>query len=106
MTADLARQGVAIIQLDRNDPEALPRALAEGADAIIDTVAFDETHARQLLALQDRIGSLVVVSSSSIYCDHRGRTLDEARQNGFPDFAEPIRETQSTVTAGPRTSPR
>lgn len=103
VTADLVRQGVTITQLDRNDPEALSRALAEGADAIIDTVAFDETHAKQLLALQDRISSLVVVSSSSIYCDHRGRTLDEARQNGFPDFSEAIRETQSTVPAGPQT---
>lgn len=103
VTADLARQGATIVQLDRNAPEELPRALAEGADAVIDIVAFDENHAGQLLALQDRIGALVVISSSSVYCDRLGRTLDEARRNGFPDFPEPIRETQSTVVAGPQT---
>lgn len=30
-------------------------------------------------------GTFVVISSSSVYRDALGRTLDEAMQNGFPD---------------------
>ncbi len=43
------------------------------------------------------------ISSASVYCDDRARTLDEARQNGFPEFSEPIREIQATVDPGPET---
>ena len=43
----------------------------------------------------------VVISSSSVYRDEKGRTLDEAEKNGFPDLPEPIQETQPTVAPGP-----
>jgi nucleoside-diphosphate-sugar epimerase len=48
-------------------------------------------------------GAFVVISSASIYRDVTGRTLDEARQNGFPDMPNPIPETQPTVDPGPTT---
>jgi nucleoside-diphosphate-sugar epimerase len=101
--ADLAGRGVAVVLLDRDDTAALSRALVPRADVLIDAVAFDAGHAQQLLALQDRVGALAVISSSSVYCDAAGRSLDEAGQNGFPDFPEPIRETQATVAPGTRT---
>ncbi|MXP27406.1 reductase [Porphyrobacter algicida] len=71
------------------------------ADVIVDTIAFDaEDIARYD---PDRVGRLITVSSASVYCDEKGRTLDEAAGNGFPEFAAPRLETDPTVAAGPAT---
>jgi nucleoside-diphosphate-sugar epimerase len=99
---DLAAQ-VETVALDREAPGALAGALAGGADALIDTVAYDEGHARQLLEVEADVGSFVVISSGSVYRDAEGRTLDEARQTGFPRFPVPIGEDQPTVEPGPAT---
>lgn len=46
----------------------------------------------------------MVISSSSVYQDKSGRTLDEAAATaGFPDLPDPISETQQTVSPGPAT---
>ena len=94
---------LAWLVFDRDEPGALARLTARGFDAVIDTVAFDDRHAGQLLEIQDDVGAFVVVSSASVYCDDRGRSLDEARGGGFPYLPEPIAETQATVTPGPET---
>ena len=91
--------GVVPITLDREDTAALRAALAGGFDAVIDTVAYTSAHARQWLDLQNRIGALAVISTGSVYADDQGRTLDEARETGFPVFPVPIPESQ------PRTAP-
>jgi len=88
------------IKLDREAPGALAHAVSSGFDALIDTVAYDEGHARQLLEAQGDVGALVVISSGSVYRDEAGRTLDESRQNGFPQFPVPITEDQPTVAPG------
>jgi nucleoside-diphosphate-sugar epimerase len=98
-----AVDGVESFRLDRDEPGALARAIGPGVDALIDTVAFDEGHARQLLDLQANVGALVVISSASVYRDDAGRTLDEARETGFPHFPVPIGEDQPTVAPGPAT---
>ncbi|MEL6877223.1 MAG: reductase [Pseudomonadota bacterium] len=74
---------------------------APEADVVLDTIAFDEDD----IARYDpeKIGRLIVISSASVYCDDQGRTLDEAAQNGFPEFDGPITEDQSTVAPGPET---
>jgi nucleoside-diphosphate-sugar epimerase len=100
---ELAERGAKVVTLDRETPDELARALGSGADALIDIVAFGPSHSRQLLDIQRSIGAFVVVSSSSVYRDDKGRTLDEAAQNGFPDLPEPIQETQPTVAPGPAT---
>jgi len=100
---DLLECGATSVKLDRRSPGALARALGPGADALIDVIGFDDRDARQLLALQNDVGAFVVVSSSSVYRDAEGRTLDEAEENGFPRLPEPIPETQTTVAPGPKT---
>jgi nucleoside-diphosphate-sugar epimerase len=94
---DLVEAGVRPIALDRNEADAIARAVGGGVDALVDTVAFDEHDGQQLLEVQDRVGAMVVISSASVYCDAKGRTLDEAAQTGFPDFPDPIDEDQRTV---------
>ena len=71
-----------VVTLDRDMPGALAAALGEGADVVIDTVAFDAAHGGQLLDLQGNVGSFVVISSISVYCDAQGRTTPEANPNG------------------------
>jgi nucleoside-diphosphate-sugar epimerase len=99
--AELAERGAGVVVLERGNPGDLPRALGAGADALIDTTAYDAGHARQLIAVQDSVGSFVVISSASVYRDGLGRTLDEAPQNGFPELPDPIPETHPTVDPGP-----
>ena len=92
------------MRVDRNEAGALDTALGDGADVLVDIVAFEPEHARQLLALGDRAGSVIVVSTGSVYADDQGRTLDEAQStDDFPDFPGPIREGQRTVPAGDET---
>jgi nucleoside-diphosphate-sugar epimerase len=91
------------VAIDRDEPGALMAALAGGVDALIDTVAFTEDHARQLLDLEGDAGALVVISTGSVCCDADGRTLDEAATGGFPHFPVPITEDQPTTPPGPAT---
>jgi nucleoside-diphosphate-sugar epimerase len=100
---DLAALGASFVALDRESPGELARVLGDGADALIDITAYDAGHARQLLDVQGSVGALVVISSSSVYRDDAGRTLDEAAQNGFPELPHPIAETQPTVAPGDAT---
>ena len=96
----------------RNKPSWLPgdftfehyelgKAPAPTADVVIDTIAYDEED----VARYDpgKVGRLIVISSASVYCDDAGRTLDEAAQNGFPEFNGPITESQQTIAPGPAT---
>ena len=74
---------------------------APETEVVFDTIAFDAKDVERYDP--DRVGRLILVSSASVYCDAGGRTLDEAAQNGFPQFDGAIAETQATVPAGPET---
>lgn len=96
------RQSIDEHYLDRLDTSALADVVGGGADALIDTVGFEPEDARQLLSLGSRLACIVTISSASVYCDEAGRSLDEG-DAGFPDFAQPISESQSTVAPGTST---
>jgi len=103
LPAEIESLGARPVTLDREQPGAVARAVGAGVDALIDTVAYDESHAAQLLAIEGDVGALVVVSSASVYRDAKGRTIDEAAQHGFPALPVPIGEDQPTVAAGSKT---
>ncbi|MEV7277828.1 NAD-dependent epimerase/dehydratase family protein [Streptomyces sp. NPDC093111] len=87
--------------VDRTEEGALAAALGEGTDVLVDVVAFDAGHGRQLTGLADRIGSAVVISSAAVYQDARGRNFDtQDEPDGFPDYPLPIPETLGTVAPG------
>lgn len=69
-------------------------------DAVFDPTCYQPSDAADLLSARDHFHSLVVVSSSSVYADPCGRTLDEAVKNGFPIFEGPISEDNATVSPG------
>ena len=96
----LVELDVTTVRLDRDDTASL-LALADGHDLVLDAVAYDPKHADQLARLAGRIGSLVVISTGSVYRDAEGRNLDTAVDaDAFPRFPDPIDESQPTVTEG------
>lgn len=98
--ASRGQRDAADLVLDRQHGlDAIPEC-----DTLVDVVAFDERHAGQLRALAGRVGSLVVISSASVYADEAGRSLDAAQdEESFPRLPVPIPETQRTVAPGGET---
>lgn len=93
-----------VVTLDRNDDDELAAALAEGMDVLVDTIPYRARDGSQLVAMKDRVGSLIAISTVSVYSDDDQRSLDEARSDeDFPDFPDPILETQVTVRPGDET---
>lgn len=94
------------VTLDREDTAAL-RAAARGADIVIDTVPYTEAHADQLAELDD-VGSVIAISTGSVYLGQNGSYFDVATSDSdFPDFPLPITEDCPTIdndraTYGPR----
>ncbi|MEV6833442.1 NAD(P)-dependent oxidoreductase [Streptomyces sp. NPDC051133] len=94
-------EGVRTVRLDRADDAALAALVGDGCDLLLDVVAYDAAHARQLTALADRVGSAVVVSSVAVYEDDRGRGFDtQGGPDGFPAYPVPVPETQPTAAPG------
>jgi nucleoside-diphosphate-sugar epimerase len=98
--APLARETL----VDRADDAALREALGDGVDVVVDVWGFTARDAAQLVALSDLIGSVVSVSSASVYVDAEGRTLDEAADlDSYPRLPVPIPEDTPTVGPGDAT---
>ncbi len=87
---------VASIRFDRDDTAAL-LAAARGNDLVLDAVAYDTTHADQLAQLAGDVGSLVVISTGSVYLGRNGGYLDVATDDDFPSYPVPLRETDPVV---------
>jgi nucleoside-diphosphate-sugar epimerase len=94
----LEELGVRAVQADRSDDAQLKAAIGEGADVVVDMIAYGREHAEQLNDLAGLAGSLVVISSASVYADDEGRALDG--ESELPHFPVPIPETQPTAEPG------
>jgi nucleoside-diphosphate-sugar epimerase len=97
----LAELGVRAVSADREDDGQLWAALGAGADVVLDTVAFTREHGEQLNGLAGLAGSLVVISSASVYADEEGRALDGEGEP--PTLPVPIPEAQRTAEPGDAT---
>jgi nucleoside-diphosphate-sugar epimerase len=94
---ELAELDVTSIRLDRDDTDTL-LARARGHDLVLDTVAYTPEHADQLGRLAGDVGSLVVISTGSVYVGANGGYLDVVTgPDDFPDYPLPVRETDATV---------
>jgi nucleoside-diphosphate-sugar epimerase len=97
----LAELGVETVVADREDDAQLRAALAGGAEVLFDSMAFGREHGEQLNGLEGLVGSLVVISSASVYADDEGRALDG--EGDPPVMPVPILETQRTAEPGDAT---
>jgi nucleoside-diphosphate-sugar epimerase len=92
-----------VFDREAGEPEAHIGALAsvvpDGADVVVDVMAFNARHAAQLIALGERIGSAIVLSTLSVYSDAKGRSLEGAGDDEatFPEWPVPIREDWTTL---------
>ncbi|MBZ9795575.1 NAD-dependent epimerase/dehydratase family protein [Mesorhizobium sp. ES1-4] len=101
--AHLLQRGLHVMKGTNDSFAGIIRSLRFPVDTAFVPTAYDELDARDLLSARERVGSLVVVSSSSVYADSEGRSLDEAGDTGFPVFDGPISEETRTVEPGQQT---
>jgi nucleoside-diphosphate-sugar epimerase len=98
----LEELGVEAVAADREDAGQLRAAVGSGADVVYDSVAMHRAHGEQLNALDGFVGSLVVISTASVYADEEGRAFD-GEGGEPPQLPVPILETQPTAEPGPAT---
>jgi nucleoside-diphosphate-sugar epimerase len=96
-----ATPGIHWSALARDQVSDLAGVVKPGTDLVVDVVAFTPAHAEQLLALGDRIGAAVVLSTMSVYTDPEGRSLDEATDEAsFPAWPVPVPEDWPVLPPG------
>lgn len=98
----LAELGVEAVAADRDDDAQLRAAIGAGADVVYDSVAMHRAHGEQLNRLEGLVGSLVVISTASVYADDEGRAFD-GEGGDLPQLPVPIPETQPTAEPGDAT---
>jgi nucleoside-diphosphate-sugar epimerase len=98
----LAGLGIESVAADREDDAQLRAALGSGADVVYDSVAMHRAHGEQLNGLEGLVGSLVVISTASVYADDEGRAFD-GEGGDPPRLPVPILETQPTAEPGDAT---
>ena len=94
--------GVRWSVLARDEAGSLNDVVAPGTDVVVDITSFTRAHAEQLVALGDRVGSAIVISTLSVYSDPAGRSLEEAKDEAsFPERPVPLPEgTRPTLAPG------
>lgn len=92
------------VAVDRRVPGALEAAIPRFVDVLVDLIPYTAADAEQINRMAARVGSVVAISTASVYADERGRTLDEARDlAGFPALPVPIPERHRTSEPGDAT---
>jgi nucleoside-diphosphate-sugar epimerase len=89
--------GTAMSIVDCTVPGALQAAVGNGVDLLVLGTGFA---AREVIALGDRIGAVVALSSASLYVDGSGRAMGGGDPESFPDLPVPVPEHHPV--AGPR----
>lgn len=97
------KRGLGLIEARQRSLSEIFDDVGQAVDAVVHPMLFDDVDTAALLACSGHFASLVAVSTISVYADGDGRSLETAKDLGFPDFAGPVDETQSTVAAGPET---
>ncbi|QAY59593.1 NAD-dependent epimerase/dehydratase family protein [Microbacterium protaetiae] len=92
--AALRELGVAFVRSDRGIPTQLDAVLRDGADLVVDCVAYTSAHAHSLVDRAADIGSIVALSSKAVYVDARGR---HSNSDEPPDFGGPVAESTATL---------
>jgi nucleoside-diphosphate-sugar epimerase len=102
LPSDLA--DIRTVQVDREHDD-LAAVVGDRVDLLIDVIPYRLEDGKQLLGLRGHVGSVIAISSASVYADDEGNSIDEAREAGreFPHLAVPIPEQHRTVEPGDAT---
>ncbi|MGH3095599.1 MAG: NAD-dependent epimerase/dehydratase family protein [Streptosporangiales bacterium] len=94
MPQELVAASVSFHQIERSDAPAVGRLVRDGADLLVDLLAYRGADVRALLSVMASVTSLVLISTRAVYVDAAGRHL-----NGdvSPWFHCPINEDTPTV---------
>lgn len=91
---ELTDAGVRFHAIDRADTPALSRLIGDGADLVVDLLAFTGADIDALLPALANSSCVVVASSRAVYVDSEGRHING---DAPPRFRVPIAETTETV---------
>lgn len=97
MPGNLAKAGATFRSLDRRDADSVASVVGEGADLLVDCLAFTASDAGIILPYLGGVGSTVMISSKAVYVDSEGRHVNSEQH---PLFAGPIPESQPTMAPG------
>ncbi|HZU72414.1 MAG TPA: NAD-dependent epimerase/dehydratase family protein [Acidimicrobiales bacterium] len=101
-----AVEDVRAVEVDRSVDGALEEALGDRPyDALVDVIPYTDDHAAQLVRLAaGSIGTLIAVSTISVYVDSEGRGFETATgPETMPALPVPIRVACPTVEPDPGT---
>ena len=86
------------VTFDRAEPDALAE-LARGRDLVLDCIAYTPADAEPYARLVGDLGSLVVISTASVYLGSNGTWMDIATgSDDFPTLAVPVTEQHPIVS--------
>jgi nucleoside-diphosphate-sugar epimerase len=94
MPEELRAAGVRFHEADRGDTVAIEALVGDGADLLVDLVAYRAADARALLPVLGAVHSPVVISSRAVYVDADGRHINGDEP---PRFTVPLPESNPTL---------
>jgi len=94
MPDELSDAGVRFHRIDRDDTAAIETLVGDGADLLVDLLAYRAADARALLPVLKAVHSPVVISSRAVYVDADGRHINGDEP---PRFAVPLSESNPTL---------
>ncbi|THJ66509.1 hypothetical protein E8P82_08630 [Arthrobacter echini] len=71
MPADLVEAGASFVAVDRRDAGRVAAVLSEGADLLVDCLAFTRADADIVMPHLAGVGSTALLSSKAVYVRHR-----------------------------------
>ena len=106
VSPDLEELGVRVERVDRTNTGELEKALDDGADALVDIVAYTRADAEQLVAASGNVGTIVAISTGAVYVDASGRHLwTPYGAEAVAEIPDSISEDQRTVAPDDETYP-
>lgn len=94
MPEELSSCGVRFHAVERGDTAAVERLVGDGADLLVDLIAYSAYDITELLPVMRNVGSVVVASSRAVYVDSQGRHINGDEP---PEFPIPIPEDWPTL---------
>ncbi|WP_026820583.1 NAD-dependent epimerase/dehydratase family protein [Arthrobacter castelli] len=94
MPPELASAGVCFHPIDRNDVKAIQHLVGDGAELLVDLVAYRGADVRALVPAMRYVSSPVLISSRAVYVDPVGRHVNG---DAPPRFPGPIAESAPTL---------